>query len=101
ATSGVPQIVADGRPSVWALLPVAPNPLRAAGRVTFDVPRHAQVRLALVDLAGREVDVLSNGELEPGRFSVQLDARSRPPGVYFLQLVSSGVRLQRAVVLIR
>ena len=89
------------QPIAWALSPVAPNPLRGAGRVAFDVPRRAQVRLVLLDLAGREVDVLSHGELGPGRFSVPLDVRSRAPGVYFLRLESAGVRLQRAVALIR
>ena len=100
-STAVPQVVAPGRPTAWALSPVAPNPLRMAGRVSFDVPQHAQVRLALLDLAGREVDVLSHGELEPGRYNVSLDIRSRAPGVYFLRLESSGVRMQRAVVLIR
>ncbi len=101
ATVDVPGVVTDGRPIAWALSPVAPNPLRGAGRVTLDVPRRAQVRLVLLDLAGREVNVLSHGELEPGRFSVPLDVRSQAPGVFFLRLESAGMSLQRAMVLIR
>lgn len=87
-----------------ALAPVAPNPFRNGAQVRFDLPRTAKVRLSVLDLHGRVVGVLADGELAAGRHTMRWDGRTRdgaaPAGVYFIELEAEGQRLvQRGVVL--
>ena len=46
------------------------------------VPEAGELRLAVYDLLGREVEVLMDGHRDPGRFSVTWDARNRASGMY-------------------
>jgi len=57
----------------WAIAPISPNPVARAGRVSFEVPRSAELRLTLLDLQGREVATLAHGRYEPGRFSAPVE----------------------------
>ena len=52
---------------------VSPNPLRGVARVTFNVPKRAQVRISVVDVQGREVAIVADGERAAGR--PRVDAR--------------------------
>jgi hypothetical protein len=85
------------------------NPSRGSGTVTWSIPR-AQAgvayELALFDLAGRKIAVISRGTAGAGRFAQALPFRSGdgavlPSGVFFLRLRVGAEILNRRVVLIR
>jgi hypothetical protein len=59
------------------------------------------VRLSLLDIQGREVMVLAQGERPPGRHTVSIDAATLPPGLHFVRLQSQGVDLRQRVVTLR
>jgi hypothetical protein len=46
----------------------------------------ADVRLGVYDVLGREVDVLLEGEKQPGTYEVTWDASRLPAGVYFCRM---------------
>jgi hypothetical protein len=101
STSGV-----DGAPvTEFALAPVWPNPVRLAGHTVFALPRPARVRLSVVDLQGREVMLLADGEYAAGRHPADFsDARMRGgfvPGLYFLRLQVPGRTIVRRFLLMR
>ena len=80
-----------------ALAPVAPDPLRVEGRVSFTLPRAQSVRLSVVDLQGREVARLVRGELGAGPHDLMLTPRSigLGSGLYFLILDTGDGRIVR------
>ena len=101
ATGGA--TAADYGPAVLtvALDAVRPNPLRGAATVAFALPAAGPLRLTLVDVLGRAVAVLAEGEWPAGRHAVVLDAGALPPGVYVVRLEAAGVSLARRATVAR
>ena len=87
------------------LLGAYPNPFNPRTTVAFELPEDRRVRLAVYDVAGREVAVLADGVFEQGRNSLAWDATSRgealASGVYFITMDAEGVRDSKKVVLLR
>ncbi|TMQ71903.1 MAG: T9SS type A sorting domain-containing protein [Candidatus Eisenbacteria bacterium] len=99
-TVGVP----DGRPGAFELEPIRPNPTEGGGQIAFTVPTRSTLRLAVFDLQGREVARLAEGEHDPGRYSVDWDAKAHArlqTGIYFVRLDAPGAHLTRRLVLMR
>ena len=92
-----------------ALSLAAPYPSPATTRVTlsFSIARSGPVRLAIVDLAGREMRrVVDGAELPPMRHMRAWDLRDErgravAPGLYFVVLEADGRRLSRSVLVAR
>ncbi len=73
----------------------SPNPTRAGARLSFELPREGAVQLAVYDLAGRRVRLLSEGVRPAGAHEILWDGRSdvgtRPArGIYFVRLSALG-----------
>jgi hypothetical protein len=88
-----------------ALAPPAPNPTRGALRFSFDLPRAMHARLEVLDVQGRVVAALAEGDFGAGRQERVWDATARGgpagAGVYFVRLVTPEGRLVRRVALLR
>jgi hypothetical protein len=90
------------RPLSFALRGVSPNPFSATGRVAFDVPRPARVKIALYDVTGRVVDTIADSVFEPGRHSVNLDyGQELASGIYFMSMQAEGFNQSSKVVVVR
>jgi hypothetical protein len=59
----------------FALSRIRPNPSHGPTPLEYSLARPAHVRLAIHDLAGREVSRLVDGDLPAGRHSVTWSAR--------------------------
>jgi hypothetical protein len=101
-----PVAVGDGAtPSVLALAPPAPNPVRASALFSFSLPASGDVRLELFDLMGRHVRTLAASSLPAGRYVRGWDRRDEagrptPAGVYLARLSgAAGTASRRFVVL--
>jgi hypothetical protein len=68
----------------------APNPFSRTTRIGYALPAPAPVRLAVFDLAGREVARLVDGERPAGRHQARLDASALANGIYFCRLRAAG-----------
>jgi glucose/arabinose dehydrogenase len=86
-----------------ALEPMAAaNPLRAPGLFAIRARDGGPMRLALHDLAGREVARLFDGYSQAGRpVEIRLDPSHLPAGVYFLRLEGAGRRVARKLTVLR
>jgi hypothetical protein len=97
--------VGDGPGGLLALDPVAPNPTRGSSRFGVTLPEAGTIRLAVLDVAGREVAVVADGFQPAGRRDLAWDGRGRggpaPAGVYIARLEASGRILTRKFVLAR
>lgn len=83
-----------------------PNPFRLSTTISYAVPRRMRVRLAVFDMAGRQVVELVDRVVEAGSHTVQWDGSNgqRQPvarGVYCYRLESADGTLSRKVVFAR
>jgi hypothetical protein len=79
---------------------VYPNPANTNATVSFTLPEAIDGRITLVDLAGRERQVLQpQTSFAKGQHSIQVDLSNVPEGIYLLTLYSNkGVQTQRMIV---
>ncbi|HTR97361.1 MAG TPA: hypothetical protein VMH61_05620 [Candidatus Acidoferrales bacterium] len=65
-----------------------PLPMREAGTLELDLPKSADVKLALYDLAGRRLAELARGTFGPGRVTLPVPAAALAArsGVYWVRL---------------
>jgi hypothetical protein len=90
----------------FALGRISPNPSRGGmTRVEFSLAREANVRLAIVDLQGREVARLADGSFGPGQHEARWDGNgmrgSVPPGLYFVTYQVDGKTYNRRLAITR
>lgn len=101
--------VATPEPAIAAAglsLLLAPHPVVGGTRIALDLPRAADVRLDVVDAAGRRVRRLDAGIRPAGRTTVEWDARDAggrqvAAGVYFIRLEAAGAVCTRKAVVVR
>lgn len=91
----------DVPPPAFRLEPNYPNPFNPATTIVYTLDAPAAVRLRVVDVLGREVARLVDGEAPAGRHAVRFDAAGLPSGFYFCELEAGGRRERRAMVLLR
>lgn len=85
--------VANPSLGTLALAPVWPNPSHGAARLSFTLPRASSARLDVLDLQGRLVTTLADGDLAAGAHELAWDGRRTDgaralSGVYFARLVA-------------
>lgn len=79
---------ASTQPEAVALLRAWPNPFNPVTTIGFTAEAQdlAPLRLVVLDMLGREVAVLVDGQKEPGDHSVTFDASGLASGVYLVRL---------------
>ena len=70
-------------PKKFVLYQNYPNPFNPLTTIEFDIAENVDVRLEIFNLRGQKVAELINGKLEAGRYSVVVDFKDMPSGVYF------------------
>ena len=81
-----------------AVLAVSPNPTTGGVRMAYTLAEDAQVRIALVDLLGREVAVVHDQAERAGPHRPIVDVRGLPSGRYLAVLTADGEPLATAAV---
>ena len=77
----------------------SPNPFNAQTAIEYEVIEAGPVHLAVLDLLGRELAVLVNSPVQPGRYRVWFDAGQLSSGLYLAVLRNgTGLRTMRMVV---
>ncbi len=85
----IPQTTAVVGPAPAARfgLKAFPSPATGPVAIAFDLPERRDVDVAIYDAAGRLIQRLFSGALEPGRHDVSWQANARAPhGIYFVRL---------------
>jgi hypothetical protein len=97
SSTGVPPAL----PTALRFYPPRPNPTSSAATFAFDLPRAANARLEIFDLAGRRVALLADGERNAGHYELRWDgsdaggARAQA-GLYFVRFATPGLtRVER------
>jgi hypothetical protein len=105
APSGQVAGVAAANPAL-AFAPPSPNPARSATRVAFSLPAPGAVQLEILDVAGRRVRALAEGEWPAGAATVAWDladhaGRRVAPGLYLVRLRAAGAERVHRVIVVR
>ena len=79
-------------------LVVAPVPVDGMAEVRFDVQQGGPVRLDILDPTGRQVEVLVDRSLAPGKHGARIESRNLAPGTYLLRLQVEGQQQVRRFV---
>lgn len=89
-------------PDAFALSPVYPNPFNPEARFTLTVAQAQPVCLAVYDVIGREVAVLYEGILVPGKaHTFMLQGRDLPSGLYLIRAVGETFAEVRRAMLMK
>ncbi|CAF3693537.1 unnamed protein product [Rotaria sp. Silwood1] len=65
-----------------------PNPFNPVTNIKFDVARSGPVKIVIYDLLGKEVSVVLNRQLSPGRYVIDFNAENLSSGIYFYKLIT-------------
>ncbi len=78
-----------------------PNPSHPRTMIPFSIPERAQVALRVFDVSGRVVATLVDGRLDPGEYTVVLNADRLESGIYFYQLKAPAFSQTRRLILVK
>lgn len=89
-------------PGTFTLEAPWPNPFNASTTIAVALPRSERVTLDVIDLLGRQVTTLHQGQLSAGRQTFTLSSASLPSGVYLLRASTQrGVQRARKLVVLK
>jgi endo-1,4-beta-xylanase len=91
----------SGGPEEFRLSQNFPNPFNPSTTIRYDVPKYAQVKIAVYDVLGREIAVLVDENQPAGRYSIAFHATDLPSGAYFYRMSSPGFVAVRKLVVIK
>lgn len=75
-----------------------PNPFNPATNIEFSIPKEEEIKLAVYDILGKEMQVLFSGKLNMGTYKFQWDASTLPSGVYFYKLSTTYSEIVKKMV---
>lgn len=84
-TNGISTISSE-IPVGYSLTQNYPNPFNPVTNINFSIPTNTFVKLALYDIAGKEVAVLINEDMNAGTYKYDFDGTNLASGVYFYRL---------------
>jgi len=84
----------------------APNPFANGTVIRFAVPSRMRTRIAVYDVQGREVNVLTDAIMDPGKHQVQWDGKDRhgrqvSSGIYFYRFVTPNAVMHKKMVMLK
>ncbi len=66
-----------------------PNPFNPSTQIRYSIAEVSEVDLSVIDLTGRSVATLTQGQRSAGSYSLSWDASGFPSGVYFYRLIAT------------
>ena len=79
-----------------------PNPFNPSTKIRFEIPVKKEfVKLAIYDIAGREITRLVNQELVPGIYEYNFDGSYLSSGMYFYTLESNSFSETKRMILLK
>jgi len=94
-------IITNEVPTEFALLQNYPNPFNPVTTIEFKVPESGLITIKIYDLLGREVKTLVNEEMQPGNYTVKLNASTFASGIYFYSLSAGDFISTKKMVLLK
>jgi len=80
---------------------VYPNPAASTSTIALDLPKAANVKMALYDALGREVLAIIDAPLTEGKYSLDLDVTTLPAGRYLLVAGLGSQKIVRSISVVK
>ncbi|MFZ1321862.1 MAG: peptide-N-glycosidase F-related protein [Ignavibacteria bacterium] len=93
--------ISTNTPESFMLHQNYPNPFNPSTKIKFELPSFGKVTLQIIDINGKTVDTLVDGNLNPGTYEAEWNANGMPSGVYFYKLVSNGISISKKMTLLK
>jgi hypothetical protein len=78
-----------------------PNPFNPRTMISFDVAESRHVSVKVYDIQGKEVEILVNQNLTPGKYNVDFNGENLASGIYFYSLETENVYQVKKMVMIK
>ncbi|MFA5806234.1 MAG: T9SS type A sorting domain-containing protein [Melioribacteraceae bacterium] len=88
-------------PQEYLLSQNYPNPFNPITTINYQIPKQSKVTLKVIDMLGREIETLVNGEKPFGSYSVKFDGSKLSSGIYFYQLITNEKVITKKFVLMK
>ena len=88
-------------PNKFELVQNYPNPFNPTTSISFNLPQAGNVKLAVYNLLGQEVQTLVNGFKEAGLHTVNFEAKNLNSGIYLYKLEANGFSSVRKMTLLK
>jgi hypothetical protein len=63
-----------------------PNPFNPSTKIRFNIPEQSRVKVQIINILGKVVEELSEGEIPQGTYEKIWDASRFASGVYYVQM---------------
>lgn len=94
-------VISNRIPEETDLLQNAPNPFSDETIIRLDLSEDAEVKLAVYDVLGREVDVLRDEYMEANEYFIPFNPNNLSSGVYFVRLITDQKTATISITFIR
>ena len=91
----------SNNPYTFSLNQPYPNPFNPSTTLDFSIPFSENVNISVLDILGREVDVLMNEFLINGNHRIEWNGQGHTSGIYFISFESGGFVETKKVILMK
>ncbi|HEY5122911.1 MAG TPA: T9SS type A sorting domain-containing protein, partial [Ignavibacteria bacterium] len=81
-------------PDDFVLYQNYPNPFNSISKIKYKISKTGEIKVAVFDLRGKQIQTLVNKRYSPGTYEVSFDAGNLSSGIYFYSLFANGVRIE-------
>jgi hypothetical protein len=81
-------IITKTFPSEFLLRKPYPNPFNPSTTLDFSIPFSDNVNIRVLDISGKEVDILMNKYVTNGNHRIEWNSQGHPSGIYFISFES-------------
>lgn len=94
-------VISNEVPNKFVLHQNYPNPFNPTTNIVFEIPQASNVKLSVFDVTGKEVAVLADMNMKPGKYEAVWNSASFPSGVYFYKLSTGEHTFSKKMILIK
>ncbi len=88
-------------PGKFKLYDAYPNPFNPVTTIRFDITNNSDVKLFVYDITGKQTALLVDQNLNPGKYSVNLNASNLASGIYFYRLQTNEFSAAKKLILVK
>ncbi|MFA7359696.1 MAG: T9SS type A sorting domain-containing protein [Candidatus Kapaibacterium sp.] len=88
-------------PSKYTLSQNYPNPFNPTTSIEFDVVQTAEVVISVFDVSGKEIEILVNEKLQPGKYKTEWNGTGHSSGVYFYRMQTGNFNQSKQMLMIK
>jgi photosystem II stability/assembly factor-like uncharacterized protein len=79
-----------------------PNPFNSSTIIEYEIPKRSFVKITVYDGMGKEVAILLNQVINPGKYNIRFSSNNLPSGIYFIKMIcDNNIQKIKSMILIK